>query len=137
MHSISRVFCVAALLTVVAFVAMLNAQEKKVEQKSTILTGTLVDLACYAKGGFLTNDHGGMENCGTMCAAGGLPVALVDANKKVHFLGVPSKGYADYVGMELRLTGMYGKHAEVFIPEKLEVKENGKWVEKKLPKTMM
>lgn len=138
MQRISRVLFVAALFIVVAFAVMLNAQDKKADQKSTSLTGTLVDLACYAKGGYLTNNHGGMENCGSMCAAGGLPVALVDANKQVHFLAVASKGYADYVGMELRLTGMYGKHAsDVFLPEKLEVKENGKWVEKKLPKTMM
>jgi hypothetical protein len=65
-------------------------------------------------------------------------VGLVDADKKVHFLGVPATAYANYVGKELRFTGMHGKHAgNVFIPEKLEVKEDGKWVEKKLPKTMM
>jgi hypothetical protein len=64
-------------------------------------------------------------------------VGVVDAEKKVHLLGVPSPAYASYVGQEVRFTGTHGKHAEVFIPEKLEVKENGKWVEKKLPKTMM
>ena len=68
---------------------------------------------------------------------GGNPVALVDANKKVHILGVSAPAYASYVGQELRFTGTHGKFADVFMPEKLEVKEDGKWVEKKLPKGMM
>jgi hypothetical protein len=125
---------IVALLAVAAFAFMLQAQDKK----SETISGTLVDLACYAKVGVMTNDHGDMKNCGSSCAAGGLPVGLVDASKKVHLLGVPSAAYADYVGKELRLTGAHGKHAsEVFVPEKLEVKEGDKWVEKKLPKTMM
>jgi hypothetical protein len=124
-------------LVICALAFMLSAQERKAETKAMAITGTLVDLSCYAKFGVTTNDHGGSKNCGAMCAKGGLPVGLVDANKKVHFLGVSSSGYADYVGKELRLTGMHGKHADVFIPEKLEVKEGDKWVEKSLPKAMM
>lgn len=107
------------------------------DKKAKTVTGTLVDLACYAKGGFLTNDHGDMKNCGTMCASGGIPVAVVDSDKKVHVLAAPAPGYAQYVGQEVRLTGGHGKHADVFIPQKFEVKSNGKWVEKDLPKTMM
>ncbi len=121
---------------VFAIAVMLFAQEKAAAKPETI-AGTLVDLKCYAAGGFLTNDHGDTKACGAMCATGGNPVALVDANKKVHLLGVPSPAYASLVGQEVRFTGTHGKHAEVFIPEKLEVKEDGKWVEKKLPKTMM
>lgn len=125
-----------ALPVMFAILAPLNAQDKPMAKAETI-TGTLVDLKCYASGGFLTNDHGEMKGCGAMCATGGLPVGVVDANKKVHFLGVPAPAYASFVGQEVRLSGMRGKNADVFIPEKLEVKENGKWVEKKLPKTMM
>lgn len=121
---------------VLAAAMMLPAQDKKASELQSI-TGTLVDAVCYAKGGFLTNDHGDMKNCGTMCATGGLPVALVDGEKKVHFLGVSAPAYANYIGQEMRLTGMHGKNADIFIPSKLEVKEGGKWVEKKLPKTMM
>jgi hypothetical protein len=129
-------FSVVALL-ISASVFMLSAQEKKAAAKSMSITGTLVDLACYAKVGLATNDHGDMKNCGTACAKGGLPVGLLDADKKVHFLGVSAPAYAEYVGKELRLTGMHCQHADVFIPEKLEMKEGDKWVEKKLPKTMM
>lgn len=135
MRKLTSILVVLILLSSLA--VFLFAQEKKEEQKSMTVTGTLVDLSCYAKMGALTNDHGSMENCGTMCARGGLPVAIVDKDKKVHFLAVPAPAYADYVGEELRLTGMAGKNAAVFIPKKFELKEDGKWVEKKLPKTMM
>ncbi len=129
-------FVVLALVMAFVVAALLSAQEKSAAKPETI-SGTLVDLKCYAAGGFLTNDHGDTKACGSMCATGGLPVGVVDANKKVHFLGVPAPAYASYVGQEVRFTGMHGKNADVFIPEKLEVKEDGKWVEKKLPKTMM
>lgn len=125
-----------ALLTMFVIAVMLPAQEKTAAKPETI-TGTLVDLKCYAAGGYLTNDHGDMKACGAMCATGGLPVGLVEANKKVHFLAVPAPAFASYVGQEIRFTGMHGKHADVFIPEKMEVKKEGKWIEEKLPKTMM
>ena len=116
----------------------LYAQEKKEMDKPVVIEGTLVDMKCYASGGYLTNDHGGMENCGTMCAKGGLPVAIVDKDKNVHFLAVSAPGYADWVGAHMRLTGMHGKNAQaVFIPEKIEIKDGDKWVEKKVAKTMM
>jgi hypothetical protein len=124
------------LLTVFVIVVMLPAQEKTAVKPETI-TSTLVDLKCYAAGGYLTNDHGDIKACGAMCATGGLPVGLVEANKKVHFLTVPAPAFASYVGQEIRFTGMHGKHAGVFIPEKMEVKKEGKWIEEKLPKTMM
>lgn len=123
-----------ALMAVFSIAVILPAQDKG---KAETISGTLVDLKCYATGGFLTNDHGDTKGCGAMCATGGLPVGVVDANKKVHFLGVPAPAYASLVGQEVRFTGMHGKNADIFIPEKLEVKEDGKWVEKKLPKTMM
>lgn len=126
----------AVLLMAFGVAVMLSAQEKAAAKSETI-DGTLVDLNCYAAGGFLTNDHGGMKGCGTVCATSGKPVALVDANKKVHILGVPAPAYASYVGQELRFTGTHGKFADVFMPKKLEVKEDGKWVEKKLPETTM
>ncbi|MGH7598140.1 MAG: hypothetical protein ACREOI_17445 [bacterium] len=120
------------LLMAFAVVVMLSAQEKAAAKPETV-TGTLVDLKCYSTAGVLTNDHGSAKGCGAACASGGLPVGLVDANKKVHVLGVSAPDYASYVGQELRFTGTHGKHADILIPEKLEVKENGKWVEKKLP----
>ena len=125
-----------ALMAMFVIAVLVNAQDKPMAKPETI-SGTLVDLKCYAAGGFLTNDHGDMKGCGAMCATGGLPLGLVDANKKVHLLGVPAPAYASLVGQEIRFTGMHGKNADVFIPEKMEVKREGKWLEEKLPKTMM
>jgi hypothetical protein len=136
MRKNSIVVLAVALLAMFMVAALLYAQEKSAA-KPEMISGTLVDLKCYAAGGFLTNDHGDMKGCGAMCATGGLPVGGVDAQKKVHFLGVPAPAYASFVGKEVRFTGMHSQNADVVIPEKLEVKEDGKWVEKKLPKTMM
>lgn len=132
-----RMTFVVLAFAVVAFGAMMLSAQDKEMAKSESITGTLVDLKCYAAAGLTTNDHGSMKGCGEACAKGGLPVALLDANKKVHMLAVPAPAYAMYVGQELRLTGTHAKNADVFIPEKLEVKDGDKWMEKKLPKTMM
>jgi hypothetical protein len=134
MRKSSILVAVVALLAIASLPLVVAAQD---QPKSEVISGTLVDLKCYAAAGLMTNDHGDMKGCGAACASGGLPVGLVDANKKVHFLAVSAPAYASFVGQELRFTGVHGKNAEVFIPEKLEVKENGKWVEKKLPKAMM
>jgi hypothetical protein len=132
-----RNFLVVLAFVVLAFGALVLSAQEKDMAKSESITGTLVDLKCYAAAGLTTNDHGSMKGCGEACAKGGLPVGLLDANKKVHLLAVPAPAYASLVGMEIRLTGMHAKNADVFIPEKLEVKEGDKWMEKKLPKTMM
>jgi len=129
-----RTFAVVALVLLATVALTLHAQDAA---KSSTISGTLVDLKCYAAAGLTTNDHGSMKGCGAACASGGLPVALLDANKAVHMLAVSAPAYASYVGMEVRFTGAHGKNADVFIPDKLEVKEGDKWVEKKLPKTMM
>ncbi len=107
------------------------------KMKTTTVSGTLVDLKCYAATGVMTNDHGDMKECGSMCAEGGLPLGLVDEKGNVVFLGVPSPAYSKLVGKELRLTGSYGKHSKVFIPKAMEMKVDGKWQKAKLPKTMM
>ncbi len=127
---------IAAVLALASMATILSAQDKAAAKSETI-TGTLVDLKCYAAGGFLTNDHGGMKGCGAACAKGGNPVGLVEANKKVHFLGVASPDYADWVGMELRLTGKHNATANIFLPDKVEANVDGKWVEKKAAKGMM
>ncbi len=133
-----NVFFMLTVVLVSVSALFLFAQEKKEADKTTVIEGTLVDVKCYATGGFLTNDHGDMENCGTMCVKGGLPVAIVDKDKNVYFLAVPAPAYADWVGAHLRLTGTYGKNAHAaFIPTKIEMKDGDKWVEKKTAKTMM
>ena len=111
--------------------------------KAQTVEGVLIDTKCYSMGGFTTNDHKDMKgntmpNCATACASMGIPVAVLTKDKNVVVVGLPAQGFAQLMAKEVRLVGMYGKHASnVFLPEKLFVKENGKWVEKPLPKAMM
>ncbi len=89
----TRSILVVLIVMMVSLSALvLFAQEKKEKPKTAVIEGTLVYLKCYAAGGFLTNEHGGMDNCGTMCSKGGLPVAIVDKDKNVHFLAVRPRG---------------------------------------------
>ena len=135
------VFSLAILIVTGAMLVFLQAGDKKM-MKSSTLTGTLVDSKCYATGGFLTDDHKDMKGntlpkCGTACASMGIPVAVVDGENNVYVLAVSASGMAKYMAKEVRLKGMFGKYANVFIPQELEVKENGKWVKKDLPGSMM
>jgi hypothetical protein len=128
------------LLVLGVFSLLLYAGDKK--EKPKYISGTLVDTKCYAMGGFVLNDHKDMKgnkmpNCATACAVMGIPVAVLDGDKNVHVIAGPASGYSKWMAMEVRLTGMYGKYAEVFIPESIEVKEKGKWVKKDLPGAMM
>lgn len=78
-----------------------------------------------------------LPNCATACASMGIPVGVLDKDKKVHIIAGPASVYANWMELEVRVKGMYGKYAKVFIPEKIEVKENGKWVDKDVPGAMM
>lgn len=128
------------LLGLILFGFLLNAGPNT--SKSKTVTGTLVDVKCYSMGGFVVNDHKDMKgkplpNCAVVCSRMGIPVAVLDSNKKVHIIAGPASGYSKWMSMEVRLTGMEGKYAAVFIPETIEVKEKGKWVKKELPGAMM
>ncbi|NIV72778.1 MAG: hypothetical protein GWN16_10970 [Calditrichae bacterium] len=131
---------IAAVLTMGAFVFVLQAGSKS-KGKAATVEGTLVDSKCYSMGAFLTDAHTvkgkKMPGCATACASMGIPVAIVDEDENVHILAVPAQEYAKWMASEIRVKGMYGKHADVLIPQKLEIKEDGKWVEKELPGTMM
>ena len=71
-------------------------------------------------------------------ARAGIPVAIMDEKNEIHVLAVAAPEYAEYVGKQLRLSGVADKKAHVFIPQKLEIQdEAGKWSEKKLPRSTM
>lgn len=140
MKRLSLILLTGLILSLSVFFLVLQAGDKK--GGTVTIQGTLVDTKCYSMGAFVTNDHYDMEgkklpNCATACAAMGIPVGVLDGEKKVHILASPANGYASWMAMEVRVTGMYGKHAPVFIPAKIEVKEKGKWVEKPVPGAMM
>jgi hypothetical protein len=140
MRKVSLILLISLSLSLSLFL-FLQAGDKDKGGAKTI-EGTLVDTKCYAMGAFVTNDHVDMKgnklpNCATACAAMGIPVAVLDKDKKVHVLASPANGYAQWMAKEVRIKGMYGKHAKVFIPSHIEVKEKGKWVKKDLPGAMM
>lgn len=124
------------LALVLGFALLAWAGEKP---KDVTVTGVLVDSKCYAGGGFTANKHGDMDMCGTMCAKGGIPVGVLDQESKaLYILAGPAGSYADWVGQEVRVAGKITPRADnLVIPADIEVKENGKWVKKKLAKTMM
>lgn len=107
-------------------------------------TGTLVDTKCHSmmpeanKG----NEHIVMKDgekvkmpgCATACANMGIPVALLDNEGNSHVLAVPSTQLAEYMSLEARIEGK--KMTGVIIPDKIEVKKEGKW-EKVQIATMM
>ncbi|RMG64895.1 MAG: hypothetical protein D6715_09025 [Calditrichaeota bacterium] len=136
-------FLVAVMVfALVASFALLQAGDKSM--KAQTVEGVLIDTKCYSMGGFTTNDHKDMKgnklpNCATACASMGIPVGVLTKDKKVYVIGLPAQGFAQLMAKEVRLVGMHGKFGadNIFLPEKLYVKENGKWVEKPLPKGMM
>ena len=97
--------------------------------------GTLVDSVCYLHNGAMTNDHGGMKDCGTMCLKNGAPAAVVTKDKQLHVIIAPSTALADYVGQEIRVTGE--ENGNAILATKAEVKGmDGKWTAVKLGSSM-
>jgi hypothetical protein len=96
------------------------------EKAAKTYTGILIDTKCYGMNEEnLTNEHGSMKKCATMCAKMGIPVGLLLNGKKggkVYVLTSPAPALADYMGKWVRVSGK-----KVFkgglIPEKIEVKK--------------
>jgi len=144
----SILFGLVMLFSVGLFVFM-QAQDKKMKMKAETIEGTLVDSKCFSMGGMMAkgNDHpmkkGGkmvtMPGCATACATMGIPVAVLDGKGNVHVLALPAKEMAQYMAQEVKVTGMHGQGGDgaAFLVEKLAVKEDGKWVDKTVPGTMM
>ncbi len=119
-----RVLGVLVLVVVVALAA--NAAEKGKTGTAT-LTGTLVDTQCYIAHGSAANKHGEMDDCGTMCAKAGIPVAVLGANNRLTFIAAPAPKFADAVGSKVEVTGKL-KHGGI-VPEKFKYQKAGKWVD--------
>lgn len=105
------------------------------------ITGKLIDTKCYGmNSGNVNNDHmapgkdGKMmtvPNCATACAGLGIPVGILEGGKadgKVFVLVTPAGALAKHQAKEARVSGMpvYGGS---ILPTKIEVKEDGKWVD--------
>jgi hypothetical protein len=99
-------------------------------EKQVVVEGILIDSKCYAQDNKnTTNDHdtaaGTMVNCGTTCAAMGIPVGFLEGGKiegDVYILLVPSRTLADHVGKWARVTGKNVFGGSLMV-DKLEVKD--------------
>lgn len=133
------------LALLVAGFAMVTLAATNINKKAMdTFSGTLVDTKCYSMmpDANQENEHIVMKKgeklkmpgCATACANMGIPVALLDKNGKSHVLAVPAKQLADYMALEARIEGK--KMTGVLIPDKIEVKKDGKWKEVQIA-TMM
>jgi hypothetical protein len=99
-----------------------------------MVSGVLVDTRCY---GFdnsnVGNTHkmGGatVPGCATACAKLGIPVAVLDGGQsggQLYAIAAPAPGFADYMGMEARMTGTE-IISGIMLPSGLEVKTKSGW----------
>ena len=100
--------------------------------------GKFIDTKCYGMNKMnVENTHkvpgkdGNMKempNCATACANMGIPTGLLTKDGDVVILVTPTNQLAEHMAKDARVTGK-----KVFqggmIPEKVEVKEKGKWKE--------
>ncbi len=98
--------------------------------------GTFIDTKCYGMNKMnAENTHTvpgkdgkmmEMPNCATACANMGIPTGLLTSNGDVVILVTPTNQLADHMAKEARVTGKKVFKGGI-IPEKVEVKEDGKW----------
>src|SRR3954471_19670502 len=116
--------CLAAALLIAGGMT-LRAYAADADAKKTV-EGELVDTHCYAAGGATGEDHG--AKCGAACAKSGIPVAVL-ADGKAWTLATNPAALASAVGKQVRVTGSQNAEAQVFVPEKVEVKDGDSWKE--------
>lgn len=142
-------------LLVVAFLAVAATMKMPAPEPITV-EGKLVDSKCYGMAtgmgmpeAGINDDHmvpkpdgdGMMKvaKCGTACATLGIPVAVLEggeAGGDVYVIIGPAGGFAEYMANDVKFEGEQA-YPGAIIPSKFWVKEDGNWVEKALPGTMM
>ena len=113
-----------------------GATAEEDQEGGAVVEGELVDMKCYIAMGM---PGGGKHNkCAMDCAKKGIPAGVVDSRTGLVFTVLaPTPGLAQYMGKTVRLTGSLGDKSTAIIPDKLEVKEDGKWKEGEMPESMM
>ena len=102
------------------------------------IEGKLVDTKCYGMNEMnADNTHKvpgkdgkmmDMPNCATACANMGIPTGVLQEDGKVTILVTPTNQLAEHMAKHARVTGKKVFNGGL-IPEKVEVKEEGKWKE--------
>jgi hypothetical protein len=123
--------------------------EASVDAKKITVTGKLVDTKCYGMmpKANIGNDHkvpghdGEMmtvPSCATACSAMGIPAGIVEGGKvggKTYVIIASTTQLKEHMAKDARVTGETVFDGGI-IASKIEVKENGKWVDV-TPKAMM
>jgi hypothetical protein len=117
------------LLLLVAFVAGVSCLSAAAEKEKVVThEGTLVSASCYLADHSATgNEMDGIKECGSGCLKQGKPAGLVTKDKQFYILDAPSLLLAQYVGQEMRVTGI--DYSGVISVKKAEVRKDGKWEE--------
>ena len=99
-----------------------------------LVSRVLVDTRCY---GFDNSNVGNthqmgtakVPGCASACAKMGIPVAVLDggqAGGQLYTIASPAPGFADYMGMQARMTGTEVVNG-LMLPSSLEVKTSSGW----------
>jgi hypothetical protein len=107
----------------------LRARAADADKEKKTVEGELLDTHCYAAGGATGEEHG--SKCGKSCAKSGIPVAVL-ADGKAWTLATNPAPLADAVGKTVRVTGTPNAESQIFVPDKVEVKDGDNWKEVQL-----
>ena len=118
---------VVSVLFLLGMIALASSAAEKGKAGSATITGTLVDTQCYLAKGLTANKHGDMEDCGTLCAKSGIPVAVLGTNNRLTFIAAPAAKFADAVGLKVEVTGKIKSSG--IVPEKFKYEKEGKWID--------
>lgn len=106
------------------------------EAPKAVVEGEMVDVKCHAAMGM--GGGGKHAKCAMDCAKMGIPAGVVDQKTgQTYTVLAPAPGLAVYMGKTVRITGDLAEKTTAILPEKLEVLQEGKWVEAELPAGMM
>lgn len=133
----------AVALVLVAGAGMAGAQMQKPD--SAVISGTLIDMTCAAKGKALMDSWVNAENddhmtpegkkaaCATMCLKGGQPAGVFKDGGIAAVLACnPRATLADYAAQDVELKGFWagssGDAARTFVPQQIRP-AGGDWQE--------
>ena len=143
MRRIAFALLILATVGTSAVLAQKDKDKMKVPEPQTV-SGIIVDMKCYSMNSANSGDEhitpkGKMPACATVCAKMGIPVgiAVEDENgSELIVLISPSGAFADHMAKEAKITGTPALDGHGLIPDKIQVKTDGKWEEVKIA-TMM
>ena len=121
-----RVLGALVLLAALSFAAAVIADAKEMKAaKPVTLRGELVDMGCYVSHQGMGEKHKG---CATKCVAGGMPMGLLTADKKLYVLTLnhdnadPYNQAKEMMAAMVEITGMVSERGGARIIDVTELK---------------